>query len=227
MKKADLEREAAAYQHKLGLARSAQSRGMYRAAMEAAVSAWEHVDGMMQYGKRYEDAEFDRIDAIDLALTYVPLLLDFRKLDELEGLLAEVKRIRRNASDDFDGKVSRAREQLRDNHRLWGHLQGHPGVLQEELARTIGGDQARWRAVAESWERMGLVLRVPEGRSYRLYLATQMGAVVRGKCPRCGEVADAPKGMLLEPTACPACRASVIFVLLADRPAGQSDSNKG
>lgn len=219
MKKADLEREAAAYQHKLGLARSAQSRGMYRVAMEASVSAWAHIDGMMQYGKRYEDAEFDRIHAIDLALTYVPLLLDFRKLDELEGLLADVKRIRRNAGDDLDGRVARARDQLRENHRLLGHLQLNPGFPQEELRLALGGEQERWRGVAEAWEKMGLVSRVADGRSYRPYLATRLGAVVRGKCPRCGEVAEAPKGMLLEPTACPACREQVVFVLLADRPA--------
>jgi hypothetical protein len=222
MKKADLEREAAAYQHKLGLARAAQAQGMFRAAMEAAVSAWAHIDGMMQYGKRYEDAEFDRIHAIDLALTYAPLLLDFRKLDELQALLADVKRIRRNASDDIDGKVARAREQLRENHRLWGHVQRHPGFLQEDLGRTIGGDQERWRAVALSWEKMGLLSRVPEGRSYKLYLATRLGAVVSGKCPRCGEVAEAPKGMLLEPTACPGCREQVVFVLLADRLAAEA-----
>jgi hypothetical protein len=221
MKKADLEREAAAYEHKLGLARAAQSRGLFREAMRAAVSAWEHIDGMMQYGRRYQDAEFERIHAIDLALAYVPLLLDHRKLSELEGLLAEVKRIRRNASDDIDAKVARARAQVHENHQLWGHLQHHPGFLQEHLARTIGGDQDRWRAVAESWEKMGLVTRAPEGRSYRLYLATRMGEVVRGKCPRCGHTAEAPKGMFLEPTTCPECRASVVFVLLANAPAAQ------
>ena len=62
----DLEREAVAYQHKLSRARDAQSRGLYREAMESAVSAWEHIDGMMQYGRRYEDAEFDRIKLTDL-----------------------------------------------------------------------------------------------------------------------------------------------------------------
>ncbi|MDB5297566.1 MAG: hypothetical protein JWO31_3549, partial [Phycisphaerales bacterium] len=95
----------------------------------------------------------------------------------------------------------------------------HPAFVQEDLERTIGGDQAQWRAVAASWEQMGLVTRVPAGRSYRLYLATRMGEVVRGKCPRCGRVAEAPKGMFLEQTTCGECRASVVFVLLAKPPA--------
>jgi hypothetical protein len=42
-----------------------------------------------------------------------------------------------------------------------------------------------------------------------------MGELVRGKCPECGNVDEAPKAMFLEQVACPQCRARVVFVLLA------------
>jgi hypothetical protein len=91
-------------------------------------------------------------------------------------------------------------------------------VEQETLRLALGGEQERWRAVAEAWERMGLLGRVRAGRTYTLTLSTRMGEVVRGKCPACGRVDEAPKAMFLEPLACGGCRMRVLFVLRAARP---------
>ena len=214
MKKAEMEAHAALYHEKMDRARAAEGRGMYRDALDAAVSAWEHIDGMMQYEKRYQGREFASVPAIDLALRYAPLLLDAKRLDEIDRLLSEYRRIERNASDDLGAKVDQARARIWENHRLWSYLEHRPGALQEELSNVLGGEQERWRAVAESWQRMGLISREPAGRSYRLTLSTRMGEVVPAKCPTCAYVGEGPKGMFLEQIVCPKCRSRVLFVLL-------------
>jgi hypothetical protein len=215
MKKVELEAHDAAYQEALEKAKAAERNGMYRVAMGAALSCWEFVDGMIQYQRKYKEQENTDIEAIDMVLRYAPLLLDSRSLHRLEKLLAETKRIVRNSSTDVVDSLSEARSQIWDNHRLWNHLEQFPDCRQEELRRQLGGDQDYWRSVVEAWEKMGLVQRKPDGRSYRVGLATRLGQLVSGKCPLCGGIEKAPKAMFLESVRCPKCRSSVSFVILS------------
>jgi hypothetical protein len=214
MKKAAMEAHHAEYGARMSAARTAERDGLYREAMSHALSAWEFIDGMMQYAKRYEERSVDSVSAIDLVLRYAPLLLDRKSLDTLEGLLKEYRRIERDVEADMGGKLAKARANLWENHRLWAHLETNGDVRQDELRRHLGGEQERWRAVSEAWEAMGLVHRRPEGGSYRVELSTRLGQVVKAKCPRCGKAQDAPKAMFLEELACPKCHRKVEFVLL-------------
>jgi len=213
-RKADLEYESGEYERHMKNARDAEWAGLYRDAVNEAIQAWPFIDGMMQYQRRYLDAEFSSIPAIDMALKYLPLLLDHRRLTQLAGLLSQFRRIQRNSSDDILQKLAYANALLRDNYRLWVWLQNHPEALQNDVARALGGDPSRYTATIESWEQMGLVRRVSSGTSYRLSLATRMGEVVKGRCPTCRRVVEAPKAMLLEALACPGCRRSVQFVFI-------------
>jgi hypothetical protein len=215
MKKAEMEGHSAAYSAKLEAARHAEDRGLYRSAVEAAMSSWENIDRMLQYAGRYESREFSSIAAIDLVLEYAPLLLDVRTLNAVEAFLDTCKRIHRKTSEDLPAKVDAARGRVRDNHRLWGHIQRNGDVPQDELRQALGGDQNHWRDVAQAWTKMGLVSRTAIGSSYQLSLSTRMGEVVRAKCPSCGHIDQAPKGMFLEKIRCPQCRENVHFVLLA------------
>ena len=214
MKKAEMEAESLQYVQWMSLAREAERNGMYRAAVQAAISAWPYVDGMILHERKYGDGEVSRIEAIDIVLRYAPLLLDARPLNDLEALLTTYKRVLKEAYSAMLSKLERAHEQIRDNHRLWSYLEKNPGIRQDGLRQALGGEQERWRSVAESWEKMGLVSRAPECGSYRLALATRMGEVISGKCPTCGRVVQAPKAMFLEAMSCPKCRQHVSFVLL-------------
>jgi len=222
MTKAEMEYHQQCYHSLMAIARASEQAGMYRVAVEKALASWEHVDGMMQYARKYENKEFSSVPAIDLILKYAPLLLDFGSLDALERLLKDCRRIEKNTSDSMGDKLTSARAFLRDAHRLWDHLEWNPGARQDELRRLLGGDQDRWRGMAEAWDRMGLLRREPEGGSYRLSLFTRMGEVVPAKCPACGNVFEAPKSMCLEEMACPECKASVLFVILPSRPSGDT-----
>jgi hypothetical protein len=170
MKKADMEAHYAGYHDALKKAKAAERKGMYRAAMGAALSAWEYLDGMIQYARKYQNQESTHISAIDLVLYYAPLLLDMRSLDKLEQLLEETRRIVRNMLDDLTAKILTSRSLVWDNQRLWSHLDNFPESPQDELATVLGGQQDYWRSVIEAWVKMGLVTRVGDAKSYRVAL---------------------------------------------------------
>ena len=215
MKKAEMEHHHQQYQSLMADARAAEQAGMYRIAIEKALASWDHIDGMMQYERRYESKEFRSVPAIDMTLRYAPLLLDIASLDALEGMLKDCRRIEKNTSDGLGDKLAAARSFLREAHRLWDHLEWNPRSRQDKLRQLLGGDQNQWRGIAEAWDKMGLLRREPEGATYRLSLSTRMGEVVAAKCPGCGNVVEAPKAMCFEEMACPECDATVLFVILS------------
>ncbi len=222
MKKADMEEHREQYHELMAGANDAQREGLYRKAVDLALASWDHVDGMMQYERKYQDREFDNVKGIEVILKYAPLLLDFGSLERLEALLKSCRRIERNTSHSLADKLSEARALLWDAHRMWDHIERHPGTRQDTLRRVIGGDQDRWRSVANAWSNMGLLLRTPEGGSYRLELSTRLGQVVPGKCSACGNVVEAPKAMFLEDLTCPECKATAPFAILSSSPAAES-----
>ena len=224
MKKEEILVHQQQYQLLMDEARAAEREGLYRVAVEKALASWEHIDGMMQYERKYESKEFSSVRAIDLTLKYAPLLLDFASLDKLEGLLKDFRRIERNTSDSLADKLTSARKFMWNAHRLWDQLERNPGQRQDELRRLLGGEQEQWRGVAEAWEKMGLLQREPVSGTYRLTLSTRMGQLVSAKCPVCGEVGEGPKAMWLEKVACPECKSKVLFVILSTNPVG---SGKG
>ncbi|MHB1767974.1 MAG: hypothetical protein ACYCUV_09010 [Phycisphaerae bacterium] len=214
-KKADLESYRNQYYARVAQAEVAVAKGMYRAALDAAMSAWEYVDSMMQYEGRFEHKGATSVAAINMVLIYAPLLLDNASLNQLEKLLTDFKRIARNNSDDLRGELAKARETVWDCHRLWIYLEANPEVRQCDLRKFIGGQRDSWQSVTDAWETMGLIRRTPDGNSSRLSLRTRMGQVVPAKCPNCGTVTEAPKAMLLTENPCLKCRKPVLFVFLA------------
>ncbi|KKM23055.1 hypothetical protein LCGC14_1619070 [marine sediment metagenome] len=218
MTKADMESHRAEYVALMADARSAEREGLYTRSVELALRSWDHIDGMMQYERKHNKKEFASIQAVDMVLKYAPLVFDTHSLDKLEALLKARRRIDKNTSESLADKLSNARALMWEAHRLWDHVERNPGTRQDKLRRVLGGEQEQWRSFANTWEAMGLVSRTPEGGSYRLALSTRMGGVVSAKCPSCGSVANAPKGMFLEDTACPECRDTVLFVILPTKP---------
>jgi hypothetical protein len=224
MTKAEMEAHFMSYNALMEQASAAVQEGLYRDAVQFALQTWEHIDGMMQYARRYEEREFETIESIELILRFAPALLDFKSLDSLEALLKNTRRITKNTTEDLPRRVEEARAVMREAHRMWDHLEQNPGFRQNELRRVLGSEQEQWRKLSEWWERMHLLRRVPEGNSYRLALSTRLGEVVAGKCPACGAISEAPKAMFLEQLCCPDCGKEDWFVILATR---QQSKTKG
>jgi hypothetical protein len=222
MAKTKAELEADSYRHRalVAEARAELQRGEFQKAVQTAVSAWQHVDGMMQYDRRWgSKSEFETVDCIALVLRYAPLLFDSDSLEQLATLLKSQRRIDKNAAADIAADLESAKTLMWDAHRLWTYLEEHAEVRQDELRRKLGGDQDNWRRIAESWDRMGLIQRTAAGGSYRLMFTTRITAEMRGKCPSCGVNGKAAMAYFLEEITCPKCGAtsSFIFLSVADR----------
>ena len=219
LKKVDMEYHRGQYHTLTASARAALQDGLYGKAVELAGSAWEHIDGMMQYERKYEDRTFDSIEAIEIVLSYAPLLFDFQVLERLELLLRNQRRIDKHASDDLAGKLSDARAVMWDAYRLWNRLEQLSEDPAAEIVLDVGDERGQWRRLFESWERMGVTCRVPDRPSGRPVLRTRMDELALGKCPSCAAVVKARKIRLPDEVPCPKCRAAVNFVILVDAPA--------
>src|SRR5947209_7153912 len=89
MKKTEMEAHQSRYYALMQQAQAAERRGLFRMSVEFAVSAFEHIDGMMQYERKYEEKEFASVSAIEMVLRYCPLLFYSEHLEKLESILGE------------------------------------------------------------------------------------------------------------------------------------------
>jgi len=216
--KAELESNRARYHELMDQARLALKDGRYDEAVQIAASSCQHIDGMMQFERKYEDREFSNIEAIDVILNYAPLLFHFQVLDDLEILLKSQRRIDRDASDDLAGDLAKARTRMWEAYRLWNLIEQHGECGQDELRSNWGGNQDIWRSIAESWRKIGLTRLTSERGSVRLSFATRIDAEVIAKCPTCGVVVQQLKLTLLEEVLCPKCQTKGSFVFLSRVP---------
>jgi hypothetical protein len=213
--KAQLQSDVAHYRAAVAAMRTAHSEGRYSDAVGIATKACDFVDGMMQYELRFESqTERKSVETINYIFQYGPLVFDRIGLETINALLKSQKRIEKNTTADLASELQAAIELMWDAHRLWTLLEQENDAPQDKLRATLGGDQDRWRAIAESWGHMGLVRRIPERGSYRISLVTRIAAEVRGKCASCGATGKAAMGRFLEEIACPKCKTTTKFVIL-------------
>ena len=217
--KAELEDDCIQYAEMMQKAREAHQAGDFVAAISAAAAAWEFVDGMLQFTRRYGGVESVKsIEAIDYVLRYGPVFFQAGYFEVLIGLLKSQRRIEKTTSVRIVDELAKARSMMQEAYRLWSHLASANQVRQDELRRTLGGDQDCWRWIAETWEKAGVIQRMPEGNSYRLQMRTKMSEEIRAKCPSCGAIGKAAKLRLLDAITCPKCKAQNHFVFLATTP---------
>lgn len=216
MAKADLAADTAQYDALVREARAAEAAGHFAKAVRTAASAWEHLEGMMKYRRKYEEVDFRSVPCIDIVLRYAPLVLDHEVLGRLAELLRTRKSIDRHASDDLSQRVEAAKALMRAAHRLWDHVDKHGDFVQSRLRGTLGGDQDQWRWIAERWESMGLLRREKERGSYRLRHVTNLDESVTATCFECGTASAARKGDFLIPYPCAKCGRSTAFSIKGD-----------
>lgn len=221
--KAELEAHRERYHAIISQARTALADGLYSKAVDLASSSWQYVDGMMQYERRYEDEEFDSIEAIDIVLQFAPLLFKSDRLEELASLLKSQRRIDKNASDDLAAKLADARTRMWDAHRLWDHLERHSLVRQNDLRSALGGDQNHWRGLVESWGRMRIIRRQLVEGSHHLSFVTKLDETSDAKCFSCGALCNGPKRDFLRARSCTNCRQTSAFILLAASNRGATE----
>jgi hypothetical protein len=217
MTKEEMETDFMRYHAKLLQAKSALNEANYRKALQMAEESWQHVDGMMQYERKYNGVAACTIEAIDLALDYAPLLFDAGVLQRLAALLKAHRRIEKNTAEDLSDKLSKARELMWDAYRLWDQMEKRADASESVLAEHLEMAK-RWLFVRDAWQKMEVIVRLKKDGSHQLTFRTQLDAAAVGKCPVCGAIAKAKKAKFLEKQACPKCQGKVLFVILSREP---------
>ncbi len=189
--------------------------GFYRDAIRLSKSAWDDIDGMLQFDKKYNERQHTEVSAIDMVLWCAPPLLDFASLIAVNTKLDDCKRIVRELPD-YSSLLAQSNLNLQAYFQLWTFLEQNGEVLQSELRSRLGEDQDGWREKCEIWEKIGVVRRVPVRNSYHVNLLTRFGKVVSAKCPNCGKTAEAPKSMFFDKLICDSCQVQEYFVILDD-----------
>lgn len=214
MNKADMEYHHGEYIALISRARCEQEQGRHAEALHAAITSWPHIDGHMQFERRYGQGDVRRVDGLELVLDLAPLLFDFESLEKLDSFLKSQRRIERNTSNDWSSRIMNARLLLREAHALWNRLErstcAPPTV---NAGSSVNAD--RWPLILQSWEKIGVIRRNAKNSDIGFELATDFQSPTFAKCPSCGAVAKAPKSKFLDEQPCPRCRNQHSFVLLA------------
>ena len=218
--KAELQSDATRYRSALSSMSKAHKEGDVLKAIKLAVDASEYIDGMMQFEKRFEKrVERRSVETIDYILKYAPLVFDRQSLETVGALLKAQKRIDKVATDDLAADLAQAIAMMWNAHRLWKVIKETPGMPQDQLRVRLGGKQEVWREIAESWDDLNLIHRIPSGGSYVLSIATSLATQIGGKCSSCGSTGKASVGTFLEDIMCPRCNHKTTFVMLPLWPA--------
>lgn len=202
------------YHALLKQANASITEGFCARGVELAVSAWDHIDGITQYERKFEKATEFRFEAIQIVLRYAPLLFDYSSLKKLDDLVRDQKRLERDSRDDLATALEEARKLMFDASRLWDSLEPQPQTVMSELSSLLGGSPERWQTLINGWAESGLVRHWQENGTTRLALVSRMTDVVRAKCPSCGVVAKAAKLRFLDTQRCPKCGRDVSFVMI-------------
>jgi len=214
-KKAELEKDVIAYEACIARMEALLQRRLYEEALNEAVAAWKHVDGMMQFKSRYEQKQFESVRCVDIVTTYAPVLFRSDVLEHLEALLQSQRRVERNTAADLGHALATARRRMVDAHRLWNLIAQPASTKIADLAVSLGGDLAEWEAIARLWSNLGVVRFTNNPiDSVSLEFASNLEASCRGKCAHCGAVVRALQRRLLEAQNCPKCGIESMYCLL-------------
>ncbi len=217
MKRVDLEQHRLQYYGIMASARAAIERHEYLRAVELASSAWDYVDGMMQYERKYKKRVFESLDCVELVLRYAPLLLDIERLTQLKVLLNTQRRVEKNTAVDLGVKMMRAQVRLHEAHRLLDYLERNRRCEEDKLSEVLGGHHDGWASLATELEAVELIRSEIVDRTRWLLLVSRLDEVVAGKCPACGMVAHAPKVEFFVDRACASCGNLASFVIIQER----------
>ena len=101
--KAELLSDHDAYSRYVGRAAEARDRGEWIRALNEAEASWKHVEGALQFERKHLQNDPDFLDAIEIVLHLSPLVFDLDRLDRLDRLLEERRRLLKRCDPKSSG----------------------------------------------------------------------------------------------------------------------------
>jgi Fe2+ or Zn2+ uptake regulation protein len=214
MKKAELEEATKLYHARMDNARLALREGRVSDSVREAVAAWEHLDARMRYEQRYDSAEFETVDCVEIVLDHAPFVLDYDSLSRLEQLLKKSRRIERNTSKNLVDALAVASARLRCVYQIVDQLENEVLVPESAFQTQDPGAGIDMREMLKRLYKAGLIELESSDGHRACRLATAMSEHWYAKCRSCGETVKGPKRRFLSKLGCPACRSESSFVVI-------------
>jgi hypothetical protein len=206
-KKADLEASFRACSARCAEAARAEADGDYPRALDRAEAALPLLREYVAFLRRYQKVEAPGLSPVDLIVRYAPPMFAGRSLDAVDAWVAEANRAERAAYPDLPDRLAEARRRLALAVLVW--------PVWPAAARNRHVDAAGAADLLDFWTRYGAVAHRP-GTAPPVYEpVTHPRRRARGKCPTCGRADEAEWAALLGPRACPHCRATGEFAIVA------------
>ncbi|MHB1038316.1 MAG: hypothetical protein ACYC35_28140 [Pirellulales bacterium] len=205
MKIAELQGHHDAYEDSEQIIRAMVDEGEFPKVFSFCTTSFPHIVAAITFRrKRSITPQTPDFLAFTTIQKYAPPLFEHAAIESLFEFVSS-SRVLVQAENNFLDSIEAARRREHLAHQLWNHLEHHPGMLQSDIRADLGVVQDDADKIVELWEKLGIVDRQPEGRSYRLSFRTQLDAESLGICPNCGVRGKARKHLFFRPVTCQKC----------------------
>jgi hypothetical protein len=205
MKIAELEAHHDAYTDSERMIRAMVDDGEFPKVFSVCTASFPHIVPAIGFRKKRGIApEIPDLSAFTTIWKYAPPLFEHSAIGSLLDFVNS-SRVLVQSGKNFLDSIEDARKREQIAHRLWNHLERHPGMLQRDIRAELGVVQEDAVNIVELWEELGLIDREPEDRSYRLCFRTRLDKEVTGLCQNCGVRGKGQKEAFFRSVVCQKC----------------------
>lgn len=205
MKIAELEAHHDAFAESDQIIRAMANNGEFPKVFALCTESFPHIVPAIKFRKkRGLTPEMPELSAFNTICKYAPPLFEHSVMESLLEFVNSSRVLVQSEKRLLDLiEIAQKREHLA--HRLWSHLERHPGMLQRDIRTELGVVQEDAVSIVELWEELGVLDRQSEDGSYRLYFRTRLDAEAVGICPNCGVRGKGRKELFFRSVACQKC----------------------
>ena len=156
MKIAELEAHHDAYAESEQTIRAMVDNGEFPKVFSVCTASFPHIVPAINYRKkRGIMPEMPDFSAFTTIWKYAPPLFEHTAIESLFEFVNSSRVLVQSEKNFLDSiEAARKREQLA--HRLWNHLERHPGMLQRDIRTELGVVQEDAVNIVELWEELGI-----------------------------------------------------------------------
>lgn len=193
---------------------AAEREHRYGEAIDLSVSSLKHLDGSIQYERKYLKVEDSQLPTIGIVLVYAPPLFRRDALESVGEVFAKNRRVAKSSGQDLKAQLDHAFDVMDVSFRAWLELDASELLPTSQMRSNPAIVDTLYRI----WEKIGLIAKVSHGLQTKWSFLTRLEEPTHAKCSRCGHVITGKKIDLLEETRCPMCSVANRFVILGPTP---------
>lgn len=178
-------------------------------------ASFPHIVPAIKFRKRREiTPETPQLRLFGVLWKYGPPLFEHTALESALGFVRSTRLLAKHENGYLQAaEVAMEREEAA--RILWNHLERQPGVLQRRIGQELNLDRDVTVGILDAWEELGVVARIREKNTYKLYLGTRLYEETEGICLACGLRVKGRKYHLLKPVSCQRCKAKDFYHIVA------------